>query len=105
MCQTVWIQIRPDSNVNVIPDLSANVFVKVFFMLFALFADFFSQSIFSKKFFQEYHQCVKQFGSRSGICHPPIFFFKTNFFEKFFQKYNQCVKQLGSRSGPTICPA
>ena len=38
----------------------------VIFHAFLSYADFF-QNHFFKKFFQEYHQSVKQFGSRSGL--------------------------------------
>ena len=38
----------------------------VIFYAFLWSADFFSNQYFSDKFFQEYHQSVKHFGSRSG---------------------------------------
>ena len=36
-------------------------------LTFLLFADFFSKSTFFSKFFQQYHQIVKQFGSGSKL--------------------------------------
>ena len=50
MCQTVWIQIRPDINVNVWPDLGESIFVKVFFMLFMSTAAFFNINFFEISF-------------------------------------------------------
>ena len=41
-------QIRPDISVNVRPDLGANIFVKVFFMLFVSSADFIQNQVFRK---------------------------------------------------------
>ena len=71
----------------------------------------FYKMYFFKKLFQEYHQAVKQFGSRSGRT-----FFRPelgsnclqsisvddskqslNEFKKIFQEYQQIFKQFGSR--------
>ena len=74
---------------------------------------------FIEKFFQIYHQSVKQFGSKSGTTNVghacgPIFIAKTLSRQKFayvgvvtlyeFQEYHQSVKQFGSKSG-TSCLA
>ena len=76
----------------------------------------FSKINFYEKCSHEYHQSVKQFGSRSGLtffwgliwiqtvckglqqttlaCLSSADFFKISFFEKFFQEYHQSVKQF-----------
>ena len=73
-CQTVWIQIR----------------VKNFFFNNSFRNTRVSNRLdpdqaphfFSKESFQEYHQSVKQFGSRSSL---------TFFFKEFFQEYHQSI--------------
>ena len=56
------------------------------FLSFAYF--FFLKSTFFEKFFQEYHQNVTQFGSRSGPTK---------------RRTSSGSNQFGSRSGPTTC--
>ena len=66
---TISVNLNPDQAQHFVgPNLGPNSLERLSAdnTNFASFADFFFKNNFFEKFFQEYHQSVKQFGSRSG---------------------------------------